>query len=115
MWLIALMLLLMVPMVAAALVYLLVAVWRCLDALLQGTIGAVRFTWRAAVWSYRASRWTLRTGRLVALRLRDWHYAGSTWAGQYLQASWLAWANMARRRYVAGQLRRLRRERHAHE
>lgn len=108
MWLIVLMLLLMVPMVAASVVYLLVALWRCLDALLQGTISAVRLTWRAA-------RWSLRTGRTVATRLRDWHHAGSTWSGQYLQSAWLAWSNMARRRYIAGQLRRLRRERQLHE
>lgn len=104
MWLIALMLLLMVPMVCAALVYLLVAAWRCLDALLQGTISAVRMTWRAA-------RWSLRSGRRVATCLRDWHHVGSMWAGQVLQTHWLAWSNMARRRYIAGQLRRLRRQR----
>lgn len=111
MWLIALMLLLMVPMVAASLVYLLVALWRCLDALLQGTIGAVRITWRAACWTIRAGTWALHSGCSLARRLRQWHDNGSTWAGQYLLASWLAWSNMARRRYVAGQLRRLRRER----
>lgn len=104
MWLIALMLLLMLPMTAAALVFLAVAAWRCLDALLQGTIGAVRITWRAACWA-------VRTGRVTALRLREWHDAGSTWAGQYLQTSYLAWSSMLRRRYIAGQLRRLRRER----
>lgn len=108
MWLIALMLLLMVPMAFAALVFLVVAAWRALDALLQGTIGAVRITWRAAIWA-------VRTGRATALRLREWHYVGSTWAGQYLQTSWLAWAAMARRRYIAGQLKRLRHKRHVHE
>lgn len=104
MWLIALMLLLMLPITCAALVWLLVAAWRFLEALLQGIVGAVRLTWRAA-------RWSLRTGRAVATRLRDWHHAGSTWSGQYLQSAWLAWSNMARRRYIAGQLRRLRRDR----
>jgi len=111
MWLIALMLLLMVPMAVAALVYLVAAAWRLLEALLQGTIGAVRFMWRATVWTYRAGIWSLRKGRGLAYRLRCWHDIGSTWAGQYLLASWLAWSNMLRRRYVAGQLRRLRRER----
>lgn len=111
MWLIALMLLLMLPMACAALVFLFASVWRFLEALLQGIVGALRLTWQTLVGSYRAALWTLRTGRLVALRLRDWHYTGSTWAGQYLQAAWLAWSNMARRRYIAGQLRRLRRDR----
>lgn len=111
MWLIALMLLLMVPMVLASVVYLLVAVWSALDALLQGTIGAGRLTWRAAVWAARATVRGTRTAQRGAQRLRDWHHAGTTWSGQYLQASWLAWSNMARRRYVAGQLRRMRRER----
>lgn len=112
MWLIVLMLLLMVPMVAASVVYLLVALWRCLDALLQGTIGAVRITWRAGVGLWRVMRWMLRTGRRIALQLRDWHDVGSTWAGQFLQSCWFAWSNTARRRYIAGQLRRLRRARH---
>lgn len=111
MWLIALMLLLMVPMVFAALVYLLVALWRTLDALLQGTVGAVRFMWRAAVWLVRASLCAAQLSRRGAMWLREWHHLGSTWAGQYLESSWRAWANMLRRRYVAGQLRRLRRER----
>lgn len=111
MWLIALMLLLMVPLVCAALVYLLVALWRALDALVQGTIGAVRIAWRAVVWLMRASLCAAQLARRGVLWLREWHYLGSTWAGQYLQASYLAWSNMLRRRYVAGQLRRLRRER----
>ena len=111
MWLIALMLLLMVPMVAASLVYLLVALWHCLDALLQGTLGAVRITWRAACWAVRASARMTRAGHRSALWLREWHDTGSTWAGQYLQTSYLAWSSMLRRRYIAGQLRRLRRER----
>lgn len=112
MWLIALMLLLMLPITAAALVYLLNAAWRLLDALLQGTIGALRLTWRATVWAARASGQVVRMLHLAAVRLRDGHYAGSTWAGQYLQSCWLAWSNMVRRRYIAGQLRRRRRERH---
>lgn len=111
MWLIVLMFLLMLPMTLAALVYLVVAVWRALDALLQGTVGAGRLTWRAAVWAARATVRGTRTAQRGAQRLRDWHHAGTTWSGQYLQASWLAWSNMARRRYVAGQLRRMRRER----
>lgn len=112
MWLIALMLLLMVPMVLASLVYLLSAAWHLLDALLQGTVGAVRMTWRASVWTARMTyRLTLLASR-GAHRLRNWHHAGSTWSGQYLQSAWLAWSNMARRRYVAGQLRRMRRDRH---
>lgn len=112
MWLIALMLLLMVPMVLAALVYLLVALWRCLDALLQGTIGAVRITWRAACWAVRTAVRATHAGHYCALRLREWYHLGSTWAGQYLHTSYLAWSSMLRRRYIAGQLRRLRRERH---
>jgi len=111
MWLIAIMLLLMLPMAVAAVVYLVVATWRVLDALLQGTIGAIRLTWRAVVWTYRAGIWALRKGRSTAYRLRHWHAIGSTWAGQYLLASWFAWSEMLRRRYVAGQLRRLRRDR----
>lgn len=103
--------LLMAPIVCAALVYLIVAAWRALDALLQGTIGALRFTWNVGAWLWRAAAWTLRTGRRAAYRVRDWHHTGSTWAGQYLQTSWLAWSSMLRRRYIAGQLRRLRRER----
>lgn len=111
MWLIALMLLLMVPMALAALVYLVTAMWRMLDALLQGTIGAVRLTGRASIWAVRMTyRMTLLASR-GAHRLRNWHHAGSTWSGQYLQSAWLAWANTARRRYIAGQLRRLRRQR----
>lgn len=111
MWLIALMLLLMVPMVLAAVVYLLVAAWRFLEALLQGMVGALRLTWRVGVWTARTAMATARWARRTAYHLRDWHYTGSTWAGQYLQTNWLAWANMARRRYIAGQLRRLRRDR----
>lgn len=112
MWLIALMLLLMVPMVLASLVYLLSAAWRTLDALLQGAIGAVRLAWRAAAWSVRATVRLTGLAQRGARRLRDGHHIGTTWAGQYLQASWLAWSNMARRRYIAGQLRRMRRDRH---
>ena len=112
MWLIAIMILLMLPMTAAAIVYLVTAAWRMLDALLQGTIGAVRFTWRASVWTARRTGRATHLAQRGAHRLRHWHYAGTTWAGQYLESSWRAWANMARRRYVAGQLRRLRRQRH---
>jgi len=116
MWLIALMILLMVPMTFAALVYLLVAAWRALDALLQGTIGAVRFTWRMGVWSARMIVLGTRTAQRGAQRLQNWHHAGTTWSGQYLQASWLAWSNLLRRRYIAGQLRHLRRRRaHPHK
>lgn len=111
MWLIALMLLLMLPMTAAALVFLVVALWRALDALLQGTIGAVRLTWRAAVWIVGAGTWALHKGCSSAHHLRRWHEGGSTWAGQYLLASWHTWSNVLRRRYIAGQLRRLRRAR----
>lgn len=112
MWLIALMLLLMVPMALAALVYLVTAVWRCIEALLQGTVAAVRLTWRAAVWSVRMTARATQAAQRGAQRLRDWHHLGTTWSGQYLESSWRAWANMTRRRYIAGQLRRLRRQRH---
>lgn len=112
MWLIALMLLLMLPMAAAALVFLVVALWRALDALLQGTIGAARLTWRAAGWTVRMIVRATRVARRGAQRLREWHNTGTTWAGQYLESSWRAWANMTRRRYIAGQLRRLRKDRH---
>lgn len=111
MWLIAVMLLLMLPVTMAALVWLVVAAWHALDALLQGIVGALRYTWRAAIWAVCMTIRAVGLARYAARLLRDWHYTGSTWAGQYLQASWLAWTNMARRRYVAGQLRRLRRQR----
>ena len=112
MWfLIAVTCLLMLPMALAAVVYLITAAWRATDALLQGTIGAVRITWRATQWTWRATCWTLRKGRSVAVQLRDWHHTGSTWAGQVLETHWLAWSNMARRRYIASQLRRMRRQR----
>lgn len=104
-------LLLMLPMAFAAVVYLLASAVRFVEALARGTAGALRKTWAAAVWAYRAARWALHKGCSLALRLRDWHHAGSTWAGQFLQASWLAWSNAARRRYIAGALRRRRRER----
>lgn len=105
-----LILLCLLPMVIAAVVYLITAAWRAAEALLQGTAGALRLSWRAGVGLWRTACWTLRTGRLVALRLRDWHDVGSTWAGQFLQSCWFAWSNTARRRYIAGQLRRLRRD-----
>lgn len=109
MWLIVLMCLLMIPVTFAALVYLLVVVWRVLDGLLQGTLGALRLVWRLTLWTGRAGVRALHFGCSGLSRLRDWHASGSTWAGQYLLASWLAWSNTMRRRYVAGQLRRLRR------
>lgn len=112
MWLIALMLLLMVPMVAASIVYLLSATWRLLEALLQGTVGAVCITWRASVWTVRMTIRATGLAQRGARRLRAWHHSGTTWSGQYLESSWRAWSNMARRRYVAGQLRRMRRDRH---
>lgn len=115
MWLIALMFLLMLPMAAAALVYLAVAVWRFFDALLQGTIGAMRITWRASVWTVRMTVQATRLAQRGAQRLRDGHHTGTTWAGQYLQSCWLAGSNMIRRRYTAGQLRRMRRARHPHQ
>lgn len=111
MWLIAIMLLLMVPMAFAALVWLLVAAWRALDALLQGIIGAVQLTWLAMAGTVRAILRLARGTRRAAVYLRNWHHGGSTWAGQYLQTSYLAWSSMLQRRYVAGQLRRLRRQR----
>ena len=112
MWLIALMLLLMVPMVFAAVVFLVVSLWRAMEALLQGTVAALCLTWRAAVWTVRMIVRATRLAQRGAQRLRDWHHLGTTWSGQYLESSCRAWANMTRRRYIAGQLRRLRRQRH---
>lgn len=115
MWLIAIMCLLMVPVAFAALVWLLVAAWRALDALLRGTIDAVCITWRVMAWTLRVAVRAARSAHAGALHLRQWHAIGSTWAGQYLQTSCLAWSSMLQRRYIASQLRRMRRTRRAHE
>lgn len=100
----ALMLLCLVPMAFASVVWLFVALWRFLDALLQGTIGAVRLL-------YRVTRLAARGAWVVACHLHAWHAAGTAWAGRWLRSFWSTYSYVFTRRFIASQLRLRRKAR----
>lgn len=78
------------------------AVWRLLDALVQGVVGGITYTFAIAFGTWEALR---ATGR--------WLMRTDTTFGQRLHAVWWSYSYWIKRRYIASQLRQWRRERHS--
>lgn len=86
--------------------WLLGALWRLLDALVQGAAGGVRLFWWLA---HAAARllWTALRG------LQRQAFALDLWMSQHAHAAWWSYSYWLQRAYIASQLRQRRREKHS--